>query len=247
MSTNWYDPIATLSLVAAVTEHIRLFTRAMILPFRNPLVAAKASATLDALSGGRLVLGVGAGHVQEEFEALRVDFARRGALLNEAIDVVAAVLTDEYPDIDSPSWSVHDLGFGPRPARRPRPPIWVGGSSHPALRRAAERADGWFPQVADRSAFSADVAYLMEWRERSRPGDIVEVGASTEPVYVGEAGWDVGGTTLTGSPDRIAGSLRELVKAGAQHLQLRLRSRSCNELEDQLELFARDVMPALTA
>src|SRR5207244_4165727 len=122
----------------------------------------KAAATLDALSNGRLVLGVGAGHVREEFAALGVDFGRRGALLDEAIDVVAAVLREEFPDVDTPSWSVHGLGFGPRPAREPRPPIWVGGSSLPALRRAAERADGWFPQVADREQFPTHVAYLRE-------------------------------------------------------------------------------------
>lgn len=245
MSSTWYDPVAVLALVAGATERVHLFTRALILPFRSPLLAAKAAATLDALSGGRLVLGVGAGHVREEFDALGVDFTRRGSLLNEAIDVVDAVLREEFPDIDTPSWSVHDLGFGPRPARKPRPPIWVGGSTHPALRRAAERADGWFPQVADREQFASDVAYLREQRELHHPGVPVEIGASTDPVYVGDPAWDVGGTTISGPPDRIADSLRELVRLGAQHLQLRLRSRTCDELEDQLEAFAGEVMPAL--
>jgi probable F420-dependent oxidoreductase len=245
MSSTWYDPVAVLALVAGATERLHLFTRALILPFRSPLLSAKAASTLDAISGGRLVLGVGAGHLEEEFEALGVDFAARGTLLNEAIDVVEAILREEFPDIDTPSWSVHDLGFGPRPARKPRPPIWVGGSTHPALRRAAERADGWFPQVADRGRYAADVAYLREHRERHHPGVPVELGASTEPVYVGDATWDVGATTVSGPPAHIAESLRELTDMGAQHLQLRLRSRSCDELEDQLEAFAAEVMPAL--
>jgi alkanesulfonate monooxygenase SsuD/methylene tetrahydromethanopterin reductase-like flavin-dependent oxidoreductase (luciferase family) len=139
------------------------------------------------------------------------------------------------------------MGFGPRPVRTPRPPIWVGGSSHPALRRAAARADGWFPQVADRARYGADVAYLREARERLRAGDTIEIGASTEPVFVGQPSWDVGQATISGAPDRVAASLGELVAAGAQHLQLRLRSRSCEELEDQLEAFASEVMPSLGA
>jgi probable F420-dependent oxidoreductase len=245
MSSNWYDPVATLGLVAGATQRVHLFTRALILPFRSPLLSAKAAATLDALSGGRLVLGVGAGHVEEEFAALGVDFTRRGPLLNEAIDVVDAILREEFPDVDSPSLSVHDLGFGPRPARRPRPPIWVGGSTHPALRRAAERGDGWFPQVADRQQYADDVAYLREQRELHHPGVPVEVGASTEPVYVGDPSWDVGAATISGPAEHIADSLRQLVDMGAQHLQLRLRSRSCDELEEQLELFASKVHPLL--
>src|SRR5438094_1754090 len=98
MSTVWYDPIATLGYLAAVTRHVRLLSYVYVVPYRHPLATAKAFATLDALSGGRVILGVGAGHLQGEFATLGVDFARRGKLLDEAIDLIAAALTTEYPD-----------------------------------------------------------------------------------------------------------------------------------------------------
>src|SRR5207245_11135667 len=116
-------------------RHIRLLSHVYVLPYRHPLVTAKAFATLDALSGGRVIVGVGAGHLEAEFAALGVPFAGRGRRVDEAIDLLAAALTDEFPDHDGPTWTVHDLGLRPRPVQRPRPPIWVGRSTRAALRR----------------------------------------------------------------------------------------------------------------
>src|SRR5215831_7249065 len=90
MSTVWYDPIATLGFVAAATRSVRLLSYVWVAPYRHPLATAKAFATLDALSGGRVILGVGAGHLAAEFAALGIDFRRRGALLDEAIDLITA-------------------------------------------------------------------------------------------------------------------------------------------------------------
>src|SRR5215813_9100982 len=136
MSTAWHDTVATLCFLAAATRRVRLLSHVYVLPYRHPLVAAKAFATLDALSAGRVILGVGAGHLQGEFATLGVDFARRGTLLDEAIDLIAAALSSEYPDHEGPEWTVHDVGQRPRPLQQPRPPIWVGGSTKGALRRA---------------------------------------------------------------------------------------------------------------
>src|SRR5436190_3371346 len=93
MSTVWYDPVATLGFLAAATKHVRLLSYVYIAPYRHPLATAKAFATLDALSGGRVILGVGAGHLHGEFEALGIDFTRRGKLLDEAIDLIAVAFT----------------------------------------------------------------------------------------------------------------------------------------------------------
>src|SRR5207249_4553990 len=127
MSIVWFDPVATLGFLAAATRQVRLLSYVYVLPYRHPLATAKSFATLDALSGGRVILGVGAGHLEGEFAALGVPFAGRGRRVDEAIDLLAAALTDEFPDHDGPTWTVHDLGLRPRPVQRPRPPIWVGG------------------------------------------------------------------------------------------------------------------------
>ncbi|MDX3070729.1 TIGR03619 family F420-dependent LLM class oxidoreductase, partial [Streptomyces sp. ND04-05B] len=146
MSTVWYDPVATLAYLAGVTERVRLLSHVAVVGLRHPLLTAKQYATLDHLSGGRLVLGVGAGHVREEFEALGVDFERRGAVLDECVDALRAALgPDEFPSHHGKLYDFEDLGQRPRPAQA-RVPVWVGGSSPAAVRRAAVRGDGWLPQ-----------------------------------------------------------------------------------------------------
>src|SRR5262249_51266571 len=139
MSTIWYDAVATLGYLAAATKKVRLMSYVWVAPYRHPLVSAKAFATLDALSGGRVILGVGAGHLEAEFDALGVDFKTRGKRLDEAMDAIEAAFLDEYPVHEGATWSFRELGIRPRPLQKPRPPIWVGGSTPGALRRAAER------------------------------------------------------------------------------------------------------------
>jgi probable F420-dependent oxidoreductase len=146
MGTVWWDTIATLGYLAAVTDRTHLMSHVYVLPYRHPLMVAKSFLTLDELSGGRAILGVGAGHVQGEFELLGVDFASRGRRLDESLDVVRAAFAEEYPAIDTASFRVADAGSRPRGPQAGGPPIWVGGSSRPALRRAADKGDGWLPQ-----------------------------------------------------------------------------------------------------
>jgi probable F420-dependent oxidoreductase len=236
MSTTWYDTMTTLGFLAGVTERVRLLSHVYILALRHPLQAAKAFATLDALSGGRAILGVGAGHVVEEFDATGVDYAGRGAALDAAIDTVDAALRDEF---------VGDLGQRPRPVQQPRPPIWVGGSSAAALRRAAARGDGWLPQGDSRAEMPAQIRQLRELRSKLRDDDPLEIGAITEPLYVGAPSWPVGRRCLAGKPEELAGTLREYGGMGVAHLQVSFRSRTLEELLDQMELFASDVAPLL--
>lgn len=151
MSTVWYDPVATLAHLAAVTERVRLLSHVAVVGLRHPLITAKQYATLDRLSGGRLILGVGAGHVTEEFEALGVDFARRGAVLDETVDALKAALgPEEFPKFRGGSGS-RSRGWGRRrdPCRRrgrrsgwaaPRPPPYAGPRS--AVTAGCRRATG---------------------------------------------------------------------------------------------------------
>src|SRR5438046_6771798 len=118
MSTVWYDPVATLGFLAAATRHVRLLSYVYVLPYRHPLATAKAFATLDALSGGRVILGAGAGHLEAEFQTLGVEFARRGRLLDGAIDVIVKALLDELPDRRGPSWTICDGGVAPQQTRQ---------------------------------------------------------------------------------------------------------------------------------
>ncbi|MGP3949295.1 LLM class F420-dependent oxidoreductase [Streptomyces sp. 7N604] len=248
MGTTWYDPVATLAYLAGLTERVRLLSHVAVVGLRHPLATAKQYATLDHLSGGRLVLGVGAGHVEEEFAALGVEFAERGTVLDDAVDALKAALgPEEFPEFGGERFAFSGLGQRPRPAQEPRPPLWVGGSSPAAVRRAAVRGDGWLPQGDPRDRLPQQIARLHALREQAGVTEPIEIGAITEPLYVGEPGWHVGRRTLSGKPEQLAESLREYAAMGVHQIQVRFRSRSRAELTDQMEAFTTDVAPHLDA
>ena len=245
MGTTWYDTVATLGYLAAATRHVRLLSHVYILPYRHPVLSAKAFATIDALSGGRVILGVGAGHLEGEFATLGVDFKRRGRLLDEAIDLVKQAFLEEYPAHDGPTWPVREVGIAPRPVQRPRPPIWVGGSTPAALKRAAERGDGWLPQGTPRAELPQAIATIREHR-RKKLGDVpIEIGTMSEWLYVGTPSFDVGANARTGTAEEIAAHLRGLKDIGVHHFGVRFRARSCDELIDQIDAFGGGVAPLL--
>jgi probable F420-dependent oxidoreductase len=241
MSTTWYEPISTLGFLAAHTTRTHLMTNVYVGPYRHPLQTAKAFATLDTLSGGRVILGMGAGHVEGEFDAMGLRFAERGTMLDEAVDGVKAAWRDEFTGAGDAA-----VGMRPRPVQQPRPPIWIGGSSRPALRRVAERGDGWIPQGTPRKHMPESIAYLRAHQDEVRPGAEPEIGVITEAMYVGEPDWEVAPGTITGPPEKLAESMNEYGAMGVSHLQVRFQSRSIDELCDQIERFGAEVGPHLT-
>ncbi|WP_123970476.1 LLM class F420-dependent oxidoreductase [Streptomyces sp. TLI_185] len=254
MSTVWYDPVATLGFLAGVTERVRLLSHVAVVGLRHPLLTAKQYATLDQLAGGRLILGVGAGHVREEFEVLGVDFERRGAVLDESIDALRAALgPDEFPEHHGKLYDFEGLGQQPRPVQESIP-LWVGGSSPAAVRRAALKGDGWLPQGDPRDRLPAQIERIRRLRDEAARGGAANgcsegtpfvIGAITEPLYLGTPAWDVGRRTLTGPPDALAESLRAYRAMGVHQIQVRFRSRSRTELTDQMAAFGADVAPTL--
>lgn len=245
MSTVWYDPVATLAYLAAATERVRLLSHVAVVGLRHPLLTAKQYATLDHLSGGRLVLGVGAGHVREEFEALGVDFERRGPVLDECVDALRACLgPDEFPEHHGKLYDFEGLGQLPRPAQE-HVPVWVGGSSPAAVRRAALKGDGWLPQGDPRDRLPAQIARIRRLRDEAGAEGPFTVGAIVEPLYVGTPAWDVGRRTITGPPDAVAESLRAYRAMGVDQIQVRFRSRGRAELVDQIAGFGAEVGPLL--
>ena len=139
------DPFVALSFAAASTARIRLQTHILVLPYRNPLLAAKSILSLDVLSGGRVIVGGGAGYLKPEFAALGVDFDERNELSDEAIDVMKAAWTQDEVVYVGHRFHTRGTSMLPRPVSRPHPPIWVGGNSKTAMRRAVDRGDGWVP------------------------------------------------------------------------------------------------------
>ena len=192
MGTYWQDCITTLSwLGRADRAHRRSLSHAYVLPYRHPLVAAKEFATLDYLSGGRAIVGIGAGHVEAEFAVLGVDHARRGKLVEEKLPLLIEALEHEWVD---------GLGATPRPVQTPRPPVWIAGSSPAAIRRAATYGDGWLPQGPSNAEMVAKLQAMRE--EHGRADRPMMIGDITPFLYVGTPGWDVGEGTLSGRARR---------------------------------------------
>jgi probable F420-dependent oxidoreductase len=168
--------------VAAHTRTIRLATGIIILPQRNPLVLAKEMASVDVLSGGRLVFGIGAGYLRPEFEALGTPFEDRGERTNEYIEAIRALWTQEAPRYQGRFVSFGGIDAQPRPVQKPHPPIVVGGVSPPALRRAVRQGNGWYGFALDVDAAAGCVAGLREAQQRvERPPELGPLEISVTP------------------------------------------------------------------
>lgn len=238
MSTVWFDTVATLGWLAGITTRTRLLSHVYVPAYRHPLATAKAFATLDELSGGRAILGVGAGHVEREFEVLGIPFADRGRLTDEALDGIAAAWRDEF------GWPGGEFGQRPRPVQTAGPPLWVGGSSPPALRRAAQRGDGWLPQGTTKAEMPGTIETIHRMRATAgRTGEFT-FGGIMRPVFLGDPGpdWELGKATLAGDVDRIRREVADYQAMGVDVLQVRFRSRSAAEYVEQIERFAQEVM-----
>jgi len=156
---TWLEPIALLGALAGVTRTLRLGTMVLVLPLRNPVSFAKEWATLDLLSRGRSILGIGVGWHAEEFALMGVPYRERGARMNEAIELLKALWAGDHVTYEGRYYRVRDLTLDPKPVQRPHPPIWIGGGSQPfekvygqtvtnidpVLRRIAKYADTWVP------------------------------------------------------------------------------------------------------
>jgi len=233
MGATWYDAGSTLAFVAGATTRIRLLSHVLVLPYRHPLIVAKQYGTLDHLSGGRVILGVGSGHLKPEFKVLGADYERRGPVSDEYIAAVVAAWTSDVARFEGETVAFRDVIVSPRPAQRPRPPIWVGGNSRAALRRAARHADGWVPWELTPEACAGAVAYARRVRAQAGGPAAFEVVA---PL----------GAAPEASADEIAGAAGRWREAGATAFHVGLGARSLAELLARLEWFGREVMPRVS-
>lgn len=247
-----FDPFVTLAYVAGVTERLRLLTFLVVLPYRSPFVTAKAAATLDLLSDGRLVLGVGAGYMREEFDALGLDFAERNDLVDEAIDVLKLAWTGEPVHHAGRHFTADGNVALPVPVQRPHPPIWVGGNSGRALRRAVERGDGWMPLAAPASrAAVVRTAPLEGLDDLERKLDAAREHAAavgrTTPLDV--AFMPLGRTTYTEvvEPALVVEGAAALAGLGVTYLTMQFPVATRAELLAEIDRFAREAIDDIAA
>jgi probable F420-dependent oxidoreductase len=246
-----FDPLVTLSVIAGATLRVTLGTTVLIVPYRNAVVTAKMISSLDALSGGRLVLGVGAGWVAAESAALGVPFAERGAMTDEYLDAMRELWTSREPSFAGKYTRFSGLVFEPKPVQKPHPPIWVGGHSAAALRRAVRFGEAWHPinrPPPELRAGRAELARLCKLGGRSSPPAItlrndirvLQPGASA-PASTHA------GRVLAGEPEALVDQITELAECGVEHLVLEFLAADARDLDAQMAVFAERVRPALAA
>lgn len=249
------DPMVALAYVAGQTKRVSLGTSVMVLPLRNPLVTAKMLATLDVLSGGRVILGAGIGWVPEEFKALAApDYAQRGQVAEEWIRILRACWLDGHPAYDGDHYQFKPVYFSPRPVRPI--PIWIGGNSPPALRRAGRLGDGWLGSRVALADIPLALARVKEAAEAAGRDPAKLTFAAGLEVDIVDPGAKCNERGLVGPPERgLIGTVEEiglrakaLEAAGIQHLELRFRTaqdQSIGSIEPTLEVmhrFAEEVM-----
>jgi len=206
------DPFVALSFAAAATSRLRLLTYIYVAAYRNPFLSAKSVLSLDVLSGGRVIFGVAAGYLRPEFGALGVDFAERNELLEEAIEVMKLAWTQDTVAYEGRHFKARGVQMLPHPVTKPHPPIWMGGNSHRAIRRAVESCQGWapFPSAGiARAAKTAPLSGLEDLLPRIDEARryAAEIGR-TEPLDIA---WSAGGAD---DPAAARDHLRELAEVG---------------------------------
>lgn len=232
MGATWFDAGSTLAFVAGVTCRIRLLVHVLVMPYRHPLVVAKQYGTLDRLSGGRLVLGVGSGHLKPEFRSLGADYDGRGAVTDEHLRALAAAWEQEVATFQGATIQFRDVIVSPRPVQRPRPPFWVGGNSRAALRRAAELGEGFVPWQLTPEEFAGLAVTARARRAAVGRTDPLELVAPL--VAPAGAGADV-----------VLAEARRWRDAGATAFHVGLPAAGWAEYLERLAWFGREVLGRL--
>jgi probable F420-dependent oxidoreductase len=244
------EQLTLVSFVAARTRALRLVTSVMILPYRNPVVTAKALATIDVLSRGRLTVGVGVGWLREEFEALQApDFARRGAASDEYIRIFKTLWTQDPASFSGEFYRFEALSCLPQPVQKPHPPIWIGGHSGPALRRVARYGDGWHPVGANPAVPMRPAELRASLEELFRLTEAAGRDPSALTISFKAPVYDVSATTLAGAERRpfsgtsqqIADDVATYEKVGVGELVFDFRSEHLAETLDRMERFAENL------
>jgi probable F420-dependent oxidoreductase len=248
-----WEALSVMSYVAACTTKILLGTGVLILPYRHPLYTAKTVATIDVLSGGRVLFGAGVGWLEEEFQALDApEFRERGAVADEQLEIIRAAWTQARPEFHGRYYDFPAVSATPKPIQSPHPPILVGGNSLPAMRRAARFADYWhsimlLPDEMEHAVERLRQVCASEGREGAVAVSIlILIRLTRDPEMRDRQSVDQQRTTILGTPDQVIDALRSYRDAGVELLQTSVTHDGTFAIGDNaLEIFMNDVWPAV--
>jgi probable F420-dependent oxidoreductase len=241
-SKPYYEPLTVLTYVAAMTSTIGLGTSVLVLPYHNPIRLAKVASTLDVLSGGRLMLGVGVGVIEEELEAMGSPYAERGAISDEMLDVMIELWTKEDPVFDGKYTQFSGMKFTPKPVQKPYIPIIIGGTSRAAIRRAARVGTVWHPTALAPKALAEGMEYLKEQAVKAGR-DPSEIGVSVSAA-MGDT-HNHNRYSLGEEPEEIIERSLKYAEMGLERLVVSPNTRDQDQLRPIMEMLAEVVLPAV--
>jgi probable F420-dependent oxidoreductase len=241
------EPLTCLAYLAGGTERITLGMSVLVLPYRHPLHWAKIATTIDHLSRGRLVLGVGVGWMVEEFDALGAAFKERGAIADEQLEVVSRLWMEDRPRFDGRYYRFPAVGFAPKPLQTPRIPIWVGGEGAPAQRRAGRYGDAWFPYCVRVTPAGLAARFEVVCRAAAAAGrDPAAIAlCCCLPIELTRAPMPQEPDRLLGTPEQVLAALKAFEAIGVAHVALQFMVGRWPDRLAQIERFAREALPAL--
>lgn len=241
------DAVGMLHYLAAVTERVSLGTGVMVLAYRHPVTLAKQIASADQLSGGRVIFGAAAGYMEGEFRVLNADYANRGAVADEALEVIRACWESPEPSVQTERFAVDRVAYSPAPVERPGqragPPVWIGGLSRPAMRRAV-RQDGWHGMPQSMEALGESIAYVRAESERAGRASPPTISLRATLWYESEPPGDLLGGPQ-GSSAQVAETLLGYAAAGVEHVVLGFPEIPLRQASEQVEMLASEVLPQL--
>ena len=247
------DVAVVMGAVAVSTTRLKLGTSVLIAPYRNPLSDARQFATIDQLSNGRLLFGVGAGWMQEEFDALGVDYTKRAPQTEECIEVYKRAWADDAVSFQGKFYSFSAVSMDPKPVQRPRPPIIYGGVTAAGARRAARLCDGFYPIFLDSHAEPGRYAKAQEVirreleRQHKDPAEFAMIGVSSARLTAADDPQARANPRriCTGTPDQVLADLERFAQAGYSLIVcfFDCPSGQRQELEDQMQQFSEQVLP----
>ncbi len=243
----FFEPLTCLAFLAGCTEKVKLGMSVLVLPYRHPLYWAKIATTIDQLSRGRFVLGVGVGWMHEEFDALGAPFKERGQISDEQLMLLHRLWEDERVSFNGRYYRFEDIAFYPKPLQKPRIPIWVGGEGTHAQRRAGTYGDAWFPyfvRITPKELANRFDNVRRRAGEAGRKPDDIKF-ACCLPIELTPKPVAQEPDSLKGSSEQVAEALKKFQDVGVVHIALQFMVPHWPERQVQIERFAREVVPAL--
>ena len=244
------DIMTVLSYIAACTKRVRIGSTVIILPYRNPILQAKMFASLDVLSNGRAICGVGVGWLEKEFDTLKVPYAERGAMSDEYLAIFKCLWTQAAPEFHGRFHSFDGIQFYPKPVQKPHIPIWVGGHSRRAIRRAVSYGDAWHPTRQTPEYVAGLLPYLRQQAEEAGR-DPLEITISLKrslhfaDLGVTEGGGVRTGGALVGTTQQVIDDAHRCRELGIDQLTYDFRTNVVDDCIRTMEHFVDKVMPAL--